>query len=117
MIHHRSNTAKSVLTSGAALFFVRHLAFVTRGHRFDYGYNMQVNVITGLLAGCGWMVWYFAQPRATRLAYAWKMAAFQVLAAAALSLELLDAPPLWWTFDTHAVWHAATVPLTWLLYK
>lgn len=117
MIHKRRNAWKALLIFVAALFFVRHLAFVTRGRRFDYGHNMRVNVITGIAAGCGWMLWYFAQSRGARLAYAWKMAAFQVLAAAALSLELVDAAPLCWTLDTHAVWHAATVPLTRLLYR
>ena len=32
-------------------------------------------------------------------------------------LEVLDFPPLWWTFDAHSLWHAGTVPLPVLWYR
>ncbi len=32
-------------------------------------------------------------------------------------LELLDFPPLLWTFDSHALWHASTAPVHFLWYS
>lgn len=35
---------------------------------------------------------------------------------AAVSLEILDFAPIWGLVDAHALWHAATVPLTGVWY-
>lgn len=35
----------------------------------------------------------------------------------ATMLEIFDFPPVWGVFDAHAAWHAATVPVTLLLYR
>lgn len=114
MLHAQPVQLKWFISLASALFFVNHFVVLSAG-RFDYGYNMRANVATGLLGSTGWMAWYFLQPR--RSPYAWKMCVLQLLAAAALLLELLDFAPVWWTFDAHALWHLMTVPLTWLLYR
>lgn len=113
MIHSKP-IPKFLVSVASVIFFLNHFALLSVG-KFDYGYNMKANVFTGLLGGSGWMLWYFLQRR--RSSYAWKMGIFQLLAAGALSLELLDFEPFWWTFDAHALWHLATVPLTSLLYR
>jgi len=32
-------------------------------------------------------------------------------------LELADFPPLLWTFDAHSLWHLATAPNAYFMYK
>jgi hypothetical protein len=29
-------------------------------------------------------------------------------------LEIFDFPPVWGIFDAHSIWHAATLPITYL---
>ena len=41
---------------------------------------------------------------------------FIVAVNAALLFEVLDFPAMWRLVDAHALWHAATVPLTGLWY-
>lgn len=83
--------------------------------RFDYSYNMKANIITGVLTGIGWIIWYFAQRK--RKPYAWKIMLFQVLVGISLLLEVTDFPPLLWTFDAHSLWHLSTVFPSMLLYR
>lgn len=111
---HSNVIAQMIVTIGSTLFFVRHHAISFSG-RFDYAYNMKVNVLTGVISGLGWMVWFLLQPRKRQ--YAWKMCVFQILSAATIWLELLDFPPIWWILDSHALWHLSTVPLTTFLYR
>eukprot|EP00878_Enallax_costatus_P019990 GHUV01021111.1.p1 GENE.GHUV01021111.1~~GHUV01021111.1.p1 ORF type:complete len:370 (+),score=93.09 GHUV01021111.1:245-1354(+) len=88
---------------------VHYMAFV----KFDYGYNMKVCIAVGLLTACAWLTWVTAvQHPGRRILYQ-----FMGLVHAAMLLEVLDFPPLLWLFDAHALWHAATVPLTYLWYK
>jgi hypothetical protein len=34
-----------------------------------------------------------------------------------ITLQLLDFPPFWWTFDAHSLWHLSTVPLPLMWYR
>lgn len=111
---HKKTVHQCVVGVASVVFFIRHFVQLSNG-TLNYDYNMKANVATGLLCGSAWMAWYFVNAR--RKSYAWKMAAFQLLVAASLSLELLDFAPIWWTFDAHALWHMSTVPLTMLLYS
>ena len=64
---------------------------------------------TGLINTAGWMHWFYkVRPRQP---YVWKGATSLLALNLLLSLELLDFPPLWWTLDAHALWHAGTFPL------
>lgn len=114
MLHAQPKQLKLCVVICSCLFFIYHWSVLSVG-RFDYGYNMRVNILTGLMGSTGWMVWFFRQP--IPWLYAWKICALQLLAAAALMLELWDFAPVWWTFDAHAIWHLMTVPLTMLLYR
>lgn len=114
MCHNRSWVVRGLVTLFCLLFFVNHFVYLSVG-KFNYAFNMKINVITGIIAGTGWLVWY-AVSRKKRI-YAWKMMTFQVCAALCLTLELADFPPLFYTFDAHSLWHLATVPLTVLFYN
>lgn len=114
MTSGRSLFVRGVIAVSSLLFFVNHFYYLNLG-RFDYQFNMKMNIITGILGGFGWLLWYLMS-RKKRM-YAWKVLAFQVLAAFSLILEVNDFPPLLYTFDAHSLWHLSTVPLTILFYN
>ncbi|KAK0075148.1 hypothetical protein PV325_007306, partial [Microctonus aethiopoides] len=41
---------------------------------------------------------------------------FNILTVTVTLLELADFSPVFWVFDAHAMWHASTAPLVYLLY-
>lgn len=60
----------------------------------------------------GWCMW-----NRNRQPYVWKCGAFVTLAGAAMLLEIIDQPPLFWIFDSHSLWHLMTAPLICLFYR
>lgn len=113
-IHSFSFKVKALVSLLSIGFFVNHFTYLSVG-RFDYSYNMKANIITGVLTGIGWIIWYFAQRK--RKPYAWKIMLFQVLVGISLLLEVTDFPPLLWAFDAHSLWHLSTVFPSMLLYR
>ena len=109
-----TDSRAGVVTAVFAAFYTHHvynLAFV----KFDYGYNMKVNVSVGVLNGLLWLAWAWLHSRdGPHIRQA-------VLAILSLSLsvllELLDFPPWVWILDSHALWHLATVPVPLLWYR
>ncbi|ELU10150.1 hypothetical protein CAPTEDRAFT_219496 [Capitella teleta] len=96
------------------LFFTYHvyyLGFV----KFDYGYNMRVNISAGVLSGIGWIAW--SQKVKGQQSYVWKATASILSLNALILLELGDFPPFWWTLDAHALWHLGTVPVIFMWYS
>ncbi len=105
---------KSVSAVAAcAAVFVQHvyqMAFV----RFDYGYNMTVNIAVGLINSFCWLAWsmWYRKERP----YVWKAALSVLMLDVSVLLELLDFAPILWTLDSHALWHASTAPIQFLWY-
>lgn len=114
MIHNQSVFIKAAVIILSVFYYLNHFAHLSVGS-FDYANNMKANIITGVIGGIGWIGWCLLRHKGRP--YAWKMFVFQLLAAASLSLELLDFPPILWTFDAHSLWHLSTAPLTILLYR
>jgi len=82
---------------------------------FDYGFHVGLCVAAGAVQTAVWLAWALGSKRshpgkAHLLSF---MAAVNV----AMLLEILDFPPLWKTIDAHALWHAATAPLTVVWYR
>jgi hypothetical protein len=99
-----------LLVLGAALLqHVHYMAFV----KFDYGYNMTLCIALGIATAAAWLVW----ATSTRHPGRWTLYKFMGLIHLAMLLEVLDFPPFFHLFDAHALWHAATVPLTYLWYQ
>lgn len=69
----------------------------------------------GLLNVCGWVYWCYQVKNRQR--YVWKAALSVVLVSALVLLEVWDFPPILWTFDAHALWHAGTSPVPILWYR
>ena len=106
-----NNVAAGLVIALFVAFYSNHvynMAFI----RFDYGYNMKVNVTVGVLNGLMWLGWsvlhYSDGGHVKRGVQAILILSLSVL------LELLDFPPWWWSVDSHALWHAATVPIPFL---
>lgn len=114
MVHTKSKIFVGFITTMSLLFFLNHFAYLSM-ETFDYSYNMHVNILTGVLGGVGWVVWCLTQIR--KRPYVWKCLVFVILAGAAMGLEVNDFPPIFWTFDSHALWHLSTAPITIFFYK
>lgn len=104
---------KSMLPAGCLiaagfLALVHHMLFV----KFDYGLNVQVCVAAGLVQALLWLLWCARSRHPHRNI----MYLFLACAHAALLLEVLDFPPMAGAADAHALWHACTIPLTYLFY-
>ncbi|KRT85087.1 hypothetical protein AMK59_2900 [Oryctes borbonicus] len=103
-----------VITFFFLIFFLDHVLYLNQG-RFDYSYNMKVNVMTGLLTVICWLIWSYLNKE--KLKHIWKIQAYVTLVVVTTLLELIDIPPLLWMFDCHAMWHLSTVPLHILFYS
>lgn len=114
MICRRSLVLRGSIALASLLFFLNHFYYLSRD-KFDYQYNMKINIVTGIIGGLGWLMWYVISRK--KKIYAWKVFIFQVLAGFSLILEVNDFPPLFYTFDAHSLWHLSTVPLTILFYN
>lgn len=95
-------------------FFANHAAYLSSG-KFDYAYNMQLNILVGTFTAICWFIWSvikrFKQP------YVWKCAMYVALTGLVLLLEVVDRPPIFYVFDYHSLWHLTTAPLVFLIYS
>lgn len=93
---------------GLTLFYLNHVYYLSCV-RFDYGYNMKVNITIGAVNGVLWLAWCLQRRRKQR--YVWKAAAVVLLIGVLAPLEAFDFYPILWIFDAHSLWHAGTAPL------
>ncbi|XP_033106200.1 post-GPI attachment to proteins factor 3-like isoform X2 [Anneissia japonica] len=97
----------------STLFFIHvwYLAFI----KFDYGYNMKVNVAIGAVNTVWIVLWGIQNIR--NQPYVWKAIVTVLGTSLLLLLELGDFAPVGWIFDAHSIWHGATVPLVCFWYS
>lgn len=98
------------LAMSLGLYYLGHINYLGFIH-FDYGYNMMVGVIVGVVHSLIWSYWFWNNRKLPHAKFC-IMSIVGVMSA--MSLELLDFYPLWDSIDAHALWHLATVPLTFL---
>lgn len=120
--------------------YVAHVSYLTLLPRFDYDYNIKFNLTLGLSHNLLWLLYalpsnltvlrrfppnpHFSAnaaggddgdvgsvSRKYRPPCASKAAIGVGLMMAAMSLELLDFPPIGRVLDAHALWHAVTAPI------
>ncbi|XP_071498993.1 post-GPI attachment to proteins factor 3-like [Diadema antillarum] len=91
--------------------YCKHVYYLHYVH-FDYAYNMRMNITTAILSFIVWVLWSLWNIR--RQPYLWKAIVCVVTINLCILLEVLDFPPVWWTFDAHSIWHASTIPITFL---
>lgn len=95
------------------LLYVAHVTYLTLWS-WDYTYNMAANVAAGILQNILWS--WFSVKRYQKLKKPW--AAWPGLIVAwivmAMSMEMLDFPPIKGMVDAHSLWHLGTVgPTIW----
>ncbi|KAL4222020.1 Post-GPI attachment to proteins factor 3 [Mactra antiquata] len=95
------------------LFYIQHICYLTFT-KFDYGYNMKVNIGVAIIGMLGWISWCITK---RRYKYVYKAIISVLGVQLLLLLELGDFPPIWWTFDAHALWHAGSWPFALLWYS
>jgi hypothetical protein len=96
-------------------FFLYH-AYYLLFIQMDFGYNMMVNIIVGLVNVICWLIWSLVKFSAGRN-YVWRCALSVVLTMIFVALELADFAPLWWTIDAHSLWHFSTIILPFFWYR
>ena len=96
--------------------YAAHVSYLTFW-RWDYVYNMAANVAAGVVQNILWSVFsYMTYQKLKKPWAAWPgmIVAWIILA---MSLELLDFPPLGGMIDAHSLWHLGTVVPTIWWYK
>ncbi|EWC47246.1 hypothetical protein DRE_03365 [Drechslerella stenobrocha 248] len=96
--------------------YAAHVSFL-QFVRWDYTYNMAANVVVGLCQNVLWLYYTLSRYDRERKPWAIWPAAIVLWVCCAMSLELLDFPPLFDVLDAHALWHAATILPTMWMYR
>lgn len=97
------------------LLYGSHIVYLT--WRWDYNYNMAANVTAGVAQNALWT--WFSVKRYRALKKPWTAWPGLIVAwvIVAMSLELLDFPPISGIIDAHSLWHLGTVGPTIWWYK
>ncbi|GMH45121.1 hypothetical protein BSKO_13078 [Bryopsis sp. KO-2023] len=106
------SVAKWMVLITLMAFYLRLVYYLNIIH-FDYGYNMAVCIVLGIAQGLIWIGWAWRTRHPSRRTV-WLF--FLGLYGSMLA-EVFDFPPFGLLVDAHAVWHAATIPLTYVWYK
>lgn len=110
---------KSILRAWTALCILLYAAHVTylKWYSWDYTYNMAANVVIGIIQNLMWTWFSFEKYRKSGRTWAMWPGFVVAWVILAMSLELLDFPPLWGCLDAHSLWHLGTVAPTMIWYK
>lgn len=105
----RDEAARVMVAAPLIAFVTTHILYLNF-YKLDYGLNMKVCVAMGIGQLLLWAVW----AGVTRHPSRWKLWVVVVGGAAAMLLEIYDFSPYLGYVDAHALWHATTIPLTYL---
>jgi hypothetical protein len=110
-----ADPVRSVFSTACCVAIFAHHIYNMAFVHFDYGYNMMVNIGVGAVNSVCWVTWavyYWRTQPHVKTAFA-----AVLLLNVTVLLELLDFPPIFWTFDSHSLWHLSTAPIHFLWYK
>ncbi|PUZ58386.1 hypothetical protein GQ55_5G505800 [Panicum hallii var. hallii] len=102
--------ATRVMFAAPILAFVTTHILYLNFYELDYGWNMKVCVVMAVVQLLTWAVWAGVTRHPSRL----KIWTVVFGGALAMLLELYDFPPYMGYADAHSLWHASTIPLTYL---
>ncbi|KAL3355233.1 hypothetical protein AABB24_019362 [Solanum stoloniferum] len=104
------NEATRVLVAAPLLAFtITHILYLNY-YQMDYGWNMKVCVVIAVSQLLIWSIWAGISHHPSR----WKLWTVVVGGGLAMLLEIYDFPPYQGLVDAHALWHATTIPLTYI---
>lgn len=102
--------ATRVMVAAPIIAFVTAHIMYLNFYYLDYGLNKKVCVILGAAQLLLWAIWAGVTWHPLR----WKLWIVVFVGALSTLLEIYDFPPYWGLVDAHAIWHAITIPLTYL---
>ncbi|KDP22331.1 hypothetical protein JCGZ_26162 [Jatropha curcas] len=105
----RDEAARVMVAAPGIAFLTTHIMYLNF-YNFDYGLNMKVCTAMSIAQLLIWAVW----AGITRHPSRWKLWVVVVGGGLATLLEIYDFPPYHGFVDAHALWHASTIPLTYL---
>ncbi|KAL3420922.1 hypothetical protein PVAG01_07367 [Phlyctema vagabunda] len=112
----KTNSVLRVWTTLCIMVFIAHVTYL-KYYDWDYGYNMAANVVVGVLQNSLWSWFSFQKYRKSKRTWAAWPGLVVAWLIMAMSLELLDFPPVWGLLDAHSLWHLGTVAPTMLWYN
>lgn len=96
--------------------FIGHVTYL-KYYAWDYTYNMAANVVCGIIQNILWSYFTYTKYRESGRQWALWPGVVVAWVLCAMSLELLDFPPIWGVFDAHSLWHLGTVAPAVLFYN
>ncbi|XP_065865110.1 uncharacterized protein [Euphorbia lathyris] len=105
----RVEAARVMVAAPLLAFVTTHILFINF-YELDYGWNMKVCVVMAVAQLLIWAIW----AGITRHPSRWKLWVVVVGGGLAMLLEIYDFPPYKGFVDAHALWHATTIPLTYI---
>ncbi|KAL0009100.1 hypothetical protein SO802_010602 [Lithocarpus litseifolius] len=105
----RNEAARVMVTAPLLAFVTTHILYLNF-YTLDYGWNMKVCVVMVVAQLLLWAIWAGVTHHPSR----WKLWVVVVAGALAMLLEIYDFPPYQGFLDAHALWHATTIPLTYI---
>ncbi|XP_047311039.1 post-GPI attachment to proteins factor 3-like [Impatiens glandulifera] len=104
------NEATRVMIAAPVLAFTTTHILYLNNYQLDYGWNMVVCVTMGVIQLLIWAIWGGLSRHPSRL----KLWTVVFGGGVAMLLEIYDFPPYEGIFDAHSLWHATTIPLTYI---
>ncbi|GAB4836677.1 hypothetical protein Ancab_001590 [Ancistrocladus abbreviatus] len=105
----RTEAARVMAAGPLAAFVTTHILYLNF-YKMDYGWNMQVCVAMAVAQLLIWAIWAGITCHPSR----WKLWLGVVGGGLTMLLEIYDFPPYQGFVDAHALWHATTIPLTYI---
>lgn len=105
----RDEAARVMVAAPLLAFVTTHILYLNF-YKLDYGWNMKVCVVMAVAQLLIWATW----AGITRHPSRWKLWVVVFGGALAMLLEIYDFPPYYGFLDAHAIWHATTIPLTYI---
>ncbi|XP_015878073.1 uncharacterized protein LOC107414465 isoform X2 [Ziziphus jujuba] len=105
----RDEAARVMVAAPLIAFVTTHILYLNF-YKLDYGLNFKVCSAMRVTQLLIWAVW----AGVTRHPSRWKLWVVVAGGGVAMLLEIYDFPPYHGFVDAHALWHATTVPLTYL---
>ncbi|CAI0450406.1 unnamed protein product [Linum tenue] len=102
--------ASRVMVAAPLLAFITTHILYLNFYQMDYGWNIIVCVAMGIVQLLTWAIWAGVSRHPSR----WKVWVPVIGGGLAMLLEIYDFPPYKGYFDAHSIWHATTIPLTYV---
>lgn len=105
----RDEASRVMVSAPLLAFLTTHILYLNF-YQLDYGLNMKVCVGIGICQLLLWAVWAGINNHPSKF----KLWTVVFGSGLAMLLEIYDFPPYGGYVDAHALWHATTIPLTYI---